>query len=158
MNKPENGKPAQTGKPEKPNTTGKPEKPNKPGTPPKANYTRDLILVAVLLVAALALFFGLRSRQTRDTGTGAQAVVTVEGREVGRYPLSKNGTFPLNGGTNILVVENGEAWVSEANCPDKVCMGMGKISRNGEFIACLPNRLLVVVEGAAEDSPVDGMT
>ena len=161
MNKSENGKPAQTGNPEKPNTTGKPEKPNMPGkpeSPPKANYTRDLILVAVLLVAALALFFGLRSRQARDTGTGARAVVTVEGREVGRYPLSKNGTFPLNGGTNILVVENGEAWVSEANCPDKVCMGMGKISRNGEFIACLPNRLLVVVEGAAEDSPVDGMT
>ena len=161
MNNPENGKPVKPGKPEKPNMPGKSEKPNTPGkpdTPPKANYTRDLILVAVLLVAALALFFGLRSRQARDTGSGAQAVVTVEGREVGRYPLSKNDTFPLNGGTNILVVENGEAWVSEANCPDKVCMGMGKISRNGEFIACLPNRLLVVVEGAAEDSPVDGMT
>ena len=155
MNKPENGKPVRT---EKTNTTGKPEKTNKTDTPPKANYTRDLILVAVLLVAALALFFGLRSRQARDTGTGAQAVVTVDGKEIGRYPLKKSGTFPLNGGTNILVVENGEAWVSEANCPDKVCMGMGKISRNGEFIACLPNRLLVVVEGAAEDSPVDGMT
>ena len=155
MNKPENGKPEKT---EKTNTTGKPEKTNKTDTPPKANYTRDLILVAVLLVAALALFFVMRSLQARDTGTGAQAVVTVDGKEIGRYPLKKNGTFPLNGGTNILVVENGEAWVSEANCPDKVCMGMGKISRNGEFIACLPNRLLVVVEGAAEDSPVDGMT
>ena len=155
MNKPENGKPIRT---EKTNTTGKPEKTNKTDTPPKANYTRDLILVTVLLVAALALFFVMRSLQARDTGTGAQAVVTVDGKEIGRYPLKKNGTFPLNGGTNILVVENGEAWVSEANCPDKVCMGMGKISRNGEFIACLPNRLLVVVEGAAEDSPVDGMT
>ena len=155
MNKPENGKPVRT---EKTNTTGKPEKSNQPGTPPKANYTRDLIFVAVLLVAALVLFFVMRSLQARDTGTGAQAVVTVDGKEIGRYPLKKNGTFPLNGGTNILVVENGEAWVSEANCPDKVCMGMGKISRNGEFIACLPNRLLVVVEGAAEDSPVDGMT
>ena len=155
MNKPENGKPEKT---EKTNTTGKPEKTNKTDTPPKANYTRDLILVAVLLVAALALFFVMRSLQARDTGTGAQAVVTVDGKEIGRYPLKKNGTFPLNGGTNTLVVENGEAWVSEANCPDKVCMGMGKISRNGEFIACLPNRLLVVVEGAAEDSPVDGMT
>ena len=155
MNKPENGKPVRTAKT---NTTGKPEKTNKTDTPPKANYTRDLILVAVLLVAAIVLFFGLRSLQARDTGTGAQAVVTVDGKEIGRYPLKKNGTFPLNGGTNILVVENGEAWVSEANCPDKVCMGMGKISRNGEFIACLPNRLLVVVEGAAEDSPVDGMT
>ena len=155
MNKPENGKPVRT---EKTNTTGKPEKANKTDTPPKANYTRDLILVAVLLVAALVLFFVMRSLQARDTGTGAQAVVTVDGKEIGRYPLKKNGTFPLNGGTNILVVENGEAWVSEANCPDKVCMGMGKISRNGEFIACLPNRLLVVVEGAAEQSPVDGMT
>ena len=100
----------------------------------------------------------MRSRQARDTGTGAQAVVTVDGQEVGRYPLRKSGTFPLNGGSNILVVENGEAWVSDADCPDKVCMGMGKISRNGEFIACLPNRLLIVVEGAAEQSPVDGMT
>ena len=126
--------------------------------PARSRYTRDLISVGVLLVAALALFFLMRARQDRDTGTGAQAVVTVDGQEIGRYPLSKSGTFPLNGGTNILVVENGEAWVSEADCPDKVCMGMGKISRNGEFIACLPNRLLVVIEGAAESSPVDGMT
>ncbi|MBO5545934.1 MAG: NusG domain II-containing protein [Bacteroidales bacterium] len=126
--------------------------------PAGPRYTRDLMIVAVLLLAALALFFLMRSRQERDTGIGAQAVVTVDGREIGRYPLRKSGTFSLNGGTNILVVENGEAWVSEADCPDKVCMGMGKISRNGEFIACLPNRLLVVVEGAAEQSPVDGMT
>ena len=133
-------------------------KTEQPAAPARSRYTRDLIIVGILLVAALALFFLMRARQDRDTGTGAQAVVTVDGKEIGRYPLKKNGTFPLNGGTNILVVENGEAWVSEANCPDKVCMGMGKISRNGEFIACLPNRLLVVVEGAAEDSPVDGMT
>ena len=126
--------------------------------PAGPRYIRDLMIAAVLLLAALALFFLMRSRQERDTGIGAQAVVTVDGREIGRYPLRKSGTFSLYGGTNILVVENGEAWVSEADCPDKVCMGMGKISRNGEFIACLPNRLLVVVEGAAEQSPVDGMT
>ncbi len=127
-------------------------------TAEKKKYTRDLILVGALLLLALLLFFLVRNGQDRATGTGAVAVVTVDGAEVGRYPLNKSGTFPLNNGSNILVVENGEAWVSEANCPDKVCMGMGKISRNGEFIACLPNRLLVVVEGAAEDSPVDGMT
>ena len=133
-------------------------KTEQPAAPARSRYTRDLIIVGILLVAALALFFLMRARQARDTGSGAQAVVTVDGQEVGRYPLRKSGTFPLNGGSNILVVENGEAWVSDADCPDKVCMGMGKISRNGEFIACLPNRLLIVVEGAAEQSPVDGMT
>ena len=117
------------------------------------NYKRDLLLVGILLLAALLLF--ALTRGTRESG--AEAVVTVDGTEVGRYPLSKAGTFPLNGGTNILVIENGEAWVTEANCPDKICMGMGKISRNGEFIACLPNRLLIVVEGG-EKAAVDGRT
>ncbi|MER2183468.1 MAG: NusG domain II-containing protein, partial [Clostridia bacterium] len=70
---------------------------------------------------------------------------------------NKDGVFSLNGGTNTLVIENGEAWVSEANCPDKICMGMGKISKNGEFIACLPNQVIIVVEGG-EESPVDGRT
>ncbi len=126
-------------------------------TAEKKKYTRDLILVGALLLLALLLFFLVRNGQDRATGTGAVAVVTVDGAEVGRYPLNKSGTFPLNNGSNILVVENGEAWVSEANCPDKVCMGMGRISRNGEFIACLPNRLIVVVEGG-EPALVDGMT
>ena len=119
----------------------------------KKNYKRDLLLVGILLLAALLLF--ALTRGTRESG--AEAVVTVDGTEVGRYPLSKAGTFPLNGGTNILVIENGEAWVTEANCPDKICMGMGKISRNGDFIACLPNRLLIVVEGG-EKAVVDGKT
>ena len=123
----------------------------------KKKYTRDLILVGILLAAALLLFFLVRSHQKQETGTGAVAVVTVDGQEIGRYPLNKNGTFPLNGGSNILVVENGEAWVSEADCPDKICMRMGRISRDGEFIACLPNRLIVVVEGG-EQALVDGMT
>lgn len=123
----------------------------------KKKYGRDLILVGILLLAAFLLFFFTRRNQVRETGTGASAVVTVDGEEIGRYYLNRDGTFSLNGGSNVLVVENGEAWVSEANCPDKVCMGMGKISRNGEFIACLPNRLIIVVEGG-EQSPIDGKT
>ena len=114
----------------------------------------DILLIAALLVLAGAVFGLLRLTRAR----GGEAVVTVDGREIGRYPLKTNGTFPLNGGSNILVVDSGEAWVSEANCPDKVCMGMGKISRNGEFIACLPNRLIVVVEGGEQNALVDGMT
>ena len=100
-------------------------------------------------------FSFFRTRQDRETGNAAEAVVTLDGEEVGRYPLNRDGTFPLNGGSNILVIEHGEAWVSEANCPDKICMGMGKISRNGEFIACLPNLLIIVIEGG-EQPAVDG--
>ena len=121
----------------------------------KKSYRRDLILVGVLLLAAVLLFCLTRGSQKQVSG--AQAVVTVDGTEIGRYPLSEEGHFALNGGSNLLVIENGQAWVSEADCPDKVCMGMGRISRNGEFIACLPNRLIIVIEGG-ESSGVDART
>jgi hypothetical protein len=122
----------------------------------RKKYIRDLILVGALLIAALLVLLVIRNRQERKTGTDAVVTVrTSDGDEV--YPLNKDGVFSLNGGTNTLVIENGEAWVSEANCPDKVCMGMGKISKNGEFIACLPNQVIIVVEGG-EESPVDGRT
>ena len=122
----------------------------------RKKYIRDLILVGALLIAALLVLLVIRNRQEIETGTDAVVTVrTADGDEV--YPLNKDGVFSLNGGTNTLVIENGEAWVSEANCPDKVCMGMGKISKNGEFIACLPNQVIIVVEGG-EESPVDGRT
>ncbi|MBR0161616.1 MAG: NusG domain II-containing protein [Oscillospiraceae bacterium] len=119
----------------------------------RKKYIRDLVIAGVLLLLALLALFLFRG--LRDPG--AEAVVTVNGVETGRYPLKKDGVFPLNGGTNILVIADGEAWVSEADCPDKICMGMGKISRNGEFIACLPNRVLIVIEGG-EETGVDGRT
>lgn len=119
----------------------------------KAAYKRDLALAGILLIAAVLLLLLMRGRRTEETVSGPVAVVTVNGKEAGRYPLTDDGTFPLNGGSNVLVISDGEAWVSEANCPDRICMGMGKISKSGEFIACLPNRLIITVEETGAQSP-----
>ncbi|MBR6577746.1 MAG: NusG domain II-containing protein [Clostridia bacterium] len=107
---------------------------------------RDIILIASILVIAIAFF--LIVELTKEEGAGV--VVKVDGVEVAEYSLSKNGTYPLNGGTNILVIEDGRAYLSDANCPDKLCVHQGKISRTGEVITCLPNKLTVTVFGAEE--------
>ncbi len=120
----------------------------------KKRIIRDVILIASLLAVTGMLFLALRLSGSGKEADGPCAVVTVGGDEVGRYPLNKPGTFVLNGGTNTLVVRDGVAYMEEAKCPDKICMAMGKISRNGEFIACLPNQLLVVIEDG-ESSGVD---
>ena len=78
---------------------------------------RDIILIASILAVAIALF--LIVELTKEEGAGV--VVKVDGVEVAEYSLSKNGTYPLNGGTNILVIEDGRAYLSDANCPDKLC-------------------------------------
>lgn len=74
----------------------------------------------------------------------------MDGVEVCRYSLSENGTYPLNGGTNILCIEDGVAFLTDADCPDRLCVLQGKISKTGQVIACKPNRLTVTVYGADE--------
>ena len=110
----------------------------------------DLILIAALLALAGILFLALNHGRQE----GGVAVVRVDGVEVERHSLSLNGTFPLNGGSNILVIWDGQAWLSEANCPDHICVKQGKIHYTGQVITCLPNRLTVTIEGG-EDGGVD---
>ena len=110
----------------------------------------DLALILALLVLAGILFYNYRSAGEQ----GASVVVLLNGEEAARYPLGRNGSYSLNGGTNTLVIENGYAWMSEAACPDQICVHMGKIHLDGQLIVCLPNGVIVTVEGG-EDSGVD---
>ena len=66
---------------------------------------------------------------------------------MGVYPLSRDGEFSLSGGSNILVIEDGEAFMKSADCPDKTCVHSHPISKVGETIVCLPNRVFVSVIG-----------
>ena len=46
--------------------------------------------------------------------------------------------------------------MTDADCPDKLCVKTGRISKTGETIVCLPHRVVVEIIGAAaDDSGVD---
>lgn len=107
----------------------------------------DVILIASLLVFALSVF--LITSLSREEG--AVAVVSVDGAVVAEYPLSRDGEYSLNGGTNILVIEDGAAFMKDADCPDKLCVHQKKKSKTGERIVCLPNRVMVEIEGEGEE-------
>lgn len=104
----------------------------------------DVILVAALLAVSLLLF----SLFVWNRGGGAGFTVAVDGKEIARYSLGENGTYVLNGGTNTVTVEDGTVRMTQAQCPDHLCVHQGKISGAGQVITCLPNRLTVTVYGA----------
>lgn len=112
----------------------------------KRHIPAEVLAIIVLLLAASAAWLVM----SLGKDSGAVAVVRIDGEEAARYPLAVDGTFSLNGGSNVLVISDGEAWISSADCPDKICVNMGKIKYNGQVITCLPNRLTVSIEGAAE--------
>ena len=109
----------------------------------------DLLLIGGLLLLALVcylLFAGGKSE-------GNVALVCVNGVETDRYPLFQNGRYPLNGGSNILIIEDGFAWLEDADCPDKLCVRQGKVHLDGQVTTCLPNKLTVTI--CADNSEVE---
>ena len=114
----------------------------------------DLYLIVGCLLAALVcccLWFLLR----QDGGT---VIVEQNGRETARYALSEDRTVRIEGegGYNLLVIEGGEVYLSEADCPTQLCMKTGKIRYAGQSIVCLPHKLAVRIKGGA--SGLDAVT
>lgn len=107
----------------------------------------DVILVSSLLLVILSVF--LITAFTKEDG--AVARVSVDGVTVGEYSLSFDGEYSINGGTNVLVIEDGVAYMKYASCPDGLCVNQGKKSHSGERIVCLPNRVMVEITGAGEE-------
>jgi hypothetical protein len=107
---------------------------------------KDFILIGVI-VAVIAIAIAVLSLTKKD---GDYVVVKVDGNEVARYSLTQDGEYSLNGGTNVLRIENGKAYLVSANCPDHLCVKQGKIDQSGETITCLPNRLTVTVYSQTE--------
>ena len=103
----------------------------------------DLGIIFGLLILAGVLFFLYFNKGEE----GAGVIVRVDGVEIARYSLSDSGRYELNGGTNILVIENGAACMLEADCPDHICVSQGKVRYAGQCITCLPNKLTVTVYG-----------
>ena len=116
----------------------------------------DKILIGVLLGITFLLFVVLFF--VRQNTVNGEAVVLIEGKEYGRYPLAVDAVVELSGlcGVNVLTISNGKAWMSEAVCPDKVCMDFGKIHYNTEMIVCRPGGIVVVIENG-DSSELDAV-
>ena len=55
------------------------------------------------------------------------------------------------------MIKNGKADMTEADCPDKLCVHQKPVSKNHESIICLPNKVIVEVDSSA-NSEFDAVT
>jgi len=119
--------------------------------PPKLKPTKydALVVLAVLLLAgALGARVWFAPAQN-----GAEIVVSVGGAEVEHLPLAPAERSYTNRGYTVhLVVDNSGAWVDDADCPTQDCVRTGKIARAGQSVVCLPARIVVTIEGAAQNT------
>lgn len=120
----------------------------------KKKWRNDLLFIGGLLFLLLAIGCGMFFLR----GEGDAVTVAIDGALYGTYPLGVDVTvdIPLKAGeSNRLVIQDGEAHMENANCPDGICAQHKPISRMGESIVCLPHRVVITVVGAADASDPD---
>jgi len=66
-------------------------------------------------------------------------------------------TIEYGGSINVIAVEFGRIRMLSADCPDGTCVRQGWISGGALPIVCLPNRVVVTLEGGDDGSDVDAV-
>ena len=87
---------------------------------------RTCFLIIVLLLLAAVL---MGYQYLFPAPKGQTAHVFVDGKEAASFPLNKDLEYRVSGadgGTNLLIIQDGQIWCQEADCPDKNCVRQGK--------------------------------
>ena len=104
----------------------------------------DLIVIA--LAVALTCFSAWSIYLTPRNTTR----VLIEGH--GKrwvFPLDAEERIAVPGplGNTIVRIHDGQAWVESSPCDNQICVAAGRLHKHGEFAACLPNIVFVMIEG-----------
>ncbi len=104
----------------------------------------DFIIIAVVVLIAVGIWLFPFGRGARAT----KVEIYSDGKL--SYTHSMDGEFEEEVSGCTVKLSNGEASISSATCPDKVCVHTGAISKSGEIIVCVPNRVSVKISGEEE--------
>lgn len=111
----------------------------------------DIILLIVLVAAGLAATAYL----AMSGHEGGRVRIESDGKEFATYSLYEDREVVVKSknGTNTVVIESARVYVKDASCKNQICANHPSINHSGETIVCLPNRLLVTIEGRGGDEP-----
>jgi len=112
-------------------------------------------IVIILAVTGLT-FLAAYMAYMKPQGKSQVVIRGEEGEWV--YPIEADATVTVKGpigDTKVRICKNC-AWVESSPCDNHTCIAVGSIYKQGEWIACLPNNVFVIVHGI--DDEVDGIS
>ena len=109
------------------------------------------VILAVLCAGLSGVLFSISAPQ------GSMAVIRTPSAEY-RYSLKNDRILKIHGDLGDMEVEisGGKIRIKETACPKKICALRGFVFRAGDGIACVPNHVIIRIEGSG--GGVDGIT
>jgi len=117
---------------------------------------KPLDIFSIILVSGFIAL--LLSLQAGESGRESRIRIKTAAKEY-IYSLKEDRVIHAAGplGDTIIEIKNGRVKVLESPCREKLCIIAGSIEHNGEFNACLPNRVFINIEGE-EESAYDSLS
>ena len=118
----------------------------------KFRYGDFLIVGSVVFFVILLFgfsFFSSSQRLTAEIYLDGEKITSVKLYEINKSEL-------VEAGDCILLAENDGITFTDSACPDKLCIKRGKLKKAGDTMACVPERVTVVLKGASDDK-IDGV-
>ena len=103
-----------------------------------------ILFVSMIILCVVAIVL---SRQLKSDSTMVR--ISIGANVWGEYPLAEDQIINVDttiGGHNVVVIKDGVVSVTEANCPDKICvytLPMSKDDPGIGAICCLPNYMVI---------------
>lgn len=126
---------------------------------------KNLICIAVAVMIAAASCGYILAARKNTSNDEMYAYVYVDGAVYKTIDLNNvNEPYSfvvgdLNGDYNVVEVRHKSIGVTEASCPDEVCVNTGFISSPLLPIVCLPNKLVIEIHSNSSlDNSVDAVT
>jgi len=106
-------------------------------------------ILIILFVAGL-IFFTVYAAYMKPHGKN-QILIRGQGREW-TFPAGAEETVVVPGpvGNTIVRLHENRAWIESSPCDNQNCVVTGVLVRQGQWAACLPNNVLLMVQGVQE--------
>lgn len=119
----------------------------------------DYLLLTAICLMALAgyLFFN-----SPDTKGAKLLIIQHDNKIIERIDLTKvksetKLTVPVQDGTLTIMYDKTGARVIASPCPEKLCVNQGKITKAGQTIACLPEKVLLTITTPGKEAEHDAI-
>lgn len=105
----------------------------------------DIILTIGLIIIGLVMTWYF----TFGSTDGGALKVTVNGSVYGTYSLAEDQqiTVKQNGHTNKINIKDSKVSMAFSDCHGQDCVLSHDISQTGDQIVCLPNKVMLEIEG-----------
>ena len=106
-------------------------------------------VLVILLGAALTLLITIKVYSANNE---ASRVVIRGPDKTWIFPIEAEETVSVAGsiGTTTVELYGGRAAIISSPCGGQTCVAAGHIHKTGQWAACLPNRVIILVEGGAK--------